>query len=130
MKQTEDRNPLILIAEDNLSNYMLLEVLLKRKYRLVRANNGREAVLYFKEYHPQMILMDIKMPVMDGYEATMIIRQLSSSIPIVAITAHAFLEDQERILASGFNAYLAKPVNLYELEQKIVELLDASCSGI
>ena len=113
----------ILIAEDDDSNYILLHVLLKQDYSLVRAHNGREAVLLFREGCPCLILMDIKMPEMDGYEATIAIRHLSSSIPIIAVTAYAFREDQERILSSGFSDYLSKPVNGQVLKNKILEHL-------
>ena len=63
------------------------------------------------------------MPEMDGYEATAAIRHLSSSIPIIAVTAYAFQEDRERILSSGFSGYFAKPVNGRELKRKIAEYL-------
>lgn len=126
MVKTEKTNagsPLILIAEDSDSNYMLFRVLLKNDYLLIHAKNGREAIQFFVHYQPQLILMDIKMPEIDGYEATAEIRKLSASVPIIAITAYAFPEDEERILSSGFNAYLSKPVNSKELKNKIRELL-------
>lgn len=118
-------NLLIMIAEDTPSNYMLFEVLLKRDYSLLHANNGREAVELFKQFHPKLILMDIRMPEMDGYEATAAIRKCSATVPIIAITAYAFPEDKERILSSGFNGYLSKPVNARELRKKIRETLEA-----
>lgn len=113
----------ILIAEDDPSNYLLFEIILKQDYRLYHANNGIEAIELFKQYRPQLILMDIKMPKMDGYEATTQIRKISTSIPIIAITAHAFPEDKERILNSGFNDYLSKPIKFKELQRKIQETL-------
>lgn len=113
----------ILIAEDNPSNYLLFETLLKQDYRLYHANNGIEAIELFRQYHPQLILMDIKMPKMNGYEATAQIRKLSATIPIIAITAYAFPEDKKRILDSGFNGYLCKPINFRELRSKIQETL-------
>lgn len=120
----EDADKLtILIAEDDDSNYTLFHVLLKQDYYVVRAHNGREAVQLFRECTPHLILMDIKMPLMDGYEATAAIRQFSSSIPIIAVTAYAFQEDQERILSSGFTDYLAKPVNSHVLKSKIGEYI-------
>lgn len=116
----------ILIAEDDDSNYTLFHVLLKQEYKLVRAHNGREAVQLFRECNPLLILMDIKMPEMDGFEATAAIRQLSSSVPIIAVTAYAFQEDQERILSSGFSDYLAKPIKSQVLKNKIEEHLPRS----
>lgn len=126
MAKPENKNAeklTILIAEDNDSNYILFHVLLKQDYCLVHARNGKEAVQLFRECRPHLILMDIKMPEMDGYEATAAIRHLSPSIPIIAVTAYAFEEDRERILASGFSDYLSKPVNGVELRNKIVEHL-------
>lgn len=111
--------PKILIAEDTISNYLLLKFLLKNDYILIHAPNGVEAVRLFKASHPQLILMDIKMPKMDGYQATAEIRKLSEEIPIIAVTAYAFKEDMEKILESGFNAYLVKPINNGELKKTI-----------
>lgn len=77
----------ILIAEDNESNYKLFASILKGEYQLIHAWDGQEAVEMFKQYNPQIILMDINMPVMDGYEATKEIRKYSAKVPIIAITA-------------------------------------------
>lgn len=116
----------ILIAEDDPSNYLLFEILLKQDYWLYHANNGIEAIELFKQHQPQLILMDIKMPEMDGFEATAQIRKLSKTIPIIAITAYAFPEDQERILNSGFDGYLSKPINSLELRRTIQDTLRIS----
>ena len=115
---------LLLIAEDNISNYKLFESILKKEYSLIHAWNGREAIELFKEHHPDLILMDIKMPEMDGYEATANIRTLSMDIPIIAVTAFAFAEDERRILKSGFNDYLAKPIHANLLKEKIKSVLN------
>ena len=109
-----DDRPLILVAEDNASNYLLIEILLKHTYRLIHAQN----------HHPQLILMDIKMPEMNGYEATSEIRKSSADIPIIAVTAYAFTEDEKRILENGFNGYLSKPIKAQTLLQKIKEFLN------
>lgn len=77
----------------------------------------------YRECRPNLILMDIKMPVMDGYEATKKIRAVSATVPIIAVTAFAFEEDEQRILASGFDAYATKPVNIKKLKEKIVGLI-------
>lgn len=114
--------PTLLIAEDDPANYKLFEVMLKKHYTLLHAWNGREAVEIFRANRPCMILMDIKMPEMDGYEATAAIRELSSDIPIVAVTAFAYPEDMRRILSCGFNGCLPKPVSAESLKKKISEL--------
>lgn len=113
----------ILIAEDNSSNYRLFESILQSEYRLLHAWNGAEAVELYRKHKPQLILMDIKMPVMDGYEATAEIRKYSSSVPIIAVTAYAFAQDEQRIINSGFDAYTAKPINGEALKSKISMLL-------
>ena len=108
----------ILVAEDNDSNYMLVKVLLKG-YNLTRACNGREAVELAGREKFDIILMDIRMPEMDGYEACRQIRGAgrrdSLTIPIVAMTANAFSEDIELAGKSGMNAHLAKPVDVKRL---------------
>lgn len=72
--------------------------------------------------------MDIKMPEMDGYEATAYIRKLSATIPIIAITAYAFPEDKERILQQGFNDYLSKPISSKVLRKKILDIIQLFAS--
>ena len=101
--------PTLLIAEDEESNYLLLKTILHKYCNLIRAKTGLEALALFKENEVDLILMDIKMPVMDGYEATAEIRKVSASVPIIAVTAYAFAQDEQRIINSGFDAYTAKP---------------------
>lgn len=109
----------LLIAEDVLENYLLLQAVLKQQYRLIYAENGRQAVQMFKDYNPDLILMDIKMPIMDGFTATAEIRELSPDIPVLALTAFAFDEEKEKAKKCKFNDYLVKPVDLPLLKYKI-----------
>lgn len=97
----------ILIAEDMDDNYLLYKIYLEKHYDLIRATNGEEAVSKYLECNPDIILMDIGMPVVDGYQATDAIRQLSSDIPIVAVTAFAYDEDRRKVMSRGFNGYLS-----------------------
>ena len=85
---TSERKPLILIAEDVESNYKLLEIILKKEYDLLWAKNGKEAVAYALSHNPDAVLMDIKMPVMDGIEALKEIRLHTDSLPVIMQTAH------------------------------------------
>lgn len=113
----------ILIAEDNESNYKLFASILKGEYQLIHAWDGQEAVEMFKQYNPQIILMDINMPVMDGYEATKEIRKYSAKIPIIAITAFAYASDEQRVMESGFDGYMPKPINARLLKAQLTEIM-------
>lgn len=123
IKITNQKEVKILIAEDNSSNYKLFDSILGKEYTLIHAWNGKEAVELFKEHAPSMVLMDIKMPVLDGYAATAEIRKLSHDVPIIAITAYALEGDEQRILRNGFDGYLSKPVMAKTLKKKIYDLL-------
>ena len=114
----------ILIAEDNPSNYMLFESILKKDYNLIHAWNGVEAVELFKEHEPHLVLMDINMPELNGFQAVQEIRKLSGSVPVIAVTAYAYASDEAKIMASGFDAYTAKPINANQLKNKIMSLLE------
>lgn len=110
----------VLVAEDVDSNFLLLKSLIGKRCNLLWAKDGDEAVNKFKEYHPDLILMDIKMPKMDGLEATCLIRTYSQEVPIIALTAFAFESDREKALEVGCNDFLTKPVSQNALE-KILE---------
>lgn len=120
---------ILLIAEDDSANYKLLEAVLKKQYTLLHAWNGREAVEMFKRNRPCMVLMDIKMPEMDGFEAAAAIREQSPCTPIVAVTAFAYPEDMRKILSRGFDGCLSKPVNAESLKKKIQELCPGKKNG-
>jgi len=108
----------ILIAEDNVENRLLLSSLLAQTgFDTCTADNGEEAVKLFKQWHPDFIWMDMRMPVMDGYEATKIIRQLpgGDTVKIVALTASVFDDQRETILAAGCDDVLHKPFQAQEI---------------
>ena len=111
----------ILIAEDNDMNFVLIrEILFNYNIKLLHAWNGKEAlVLFKKEKHIDLILMDLKMPVMDGYEALKQIRSINPKIPVIAQTAYASDTDKEEIMSAGFNDYITKPINEYKLVQML-----------
>ena len=117
----------ILVAEDNDSNYILMTYILKRYYQYQRAKNGLEAVKAVEAGGIDLVLMDVKMPVMDGLEATEKIRALdrqdAKTVPIIAMTANAFDEDVQRSLQVGMNAHLSKPVEPEHLYQTLEELI-------
>ncbi len=101
----------ILIAEDNDSNYTLMTYILKRHYEFVRACNGQEAVDMVDTEKLDLVLMDLKMPVMGGLEATRQIKAKIPSMPIIALTANAFDTDKEDAANAGCNDFLSKPVS-------------------
>ncbi|GAY27159.1 MULTISPECIES: response regulator [unclassified Prevotella] len=101
----------ILIAEDNESNYILMTYILKRNYQIVRAHNGREAVEISEKGGIDLILMDLKMPVMDGLEATRIIKDATPELPIIMLTANAFENDRLAAMNAGCDDFLSKPIN-------------------
>lgn len=108
----------VLVAEDIDSNFLLVEALLGKRYQLIRARNGREAVEKFVSERPDVILMDMKMPVLDGYEATRQIRE-TSDVPIIAMSAFAFEHDREKAIEAGCSEYVTKPLSLIELNRKL-----------
>ncbi len=122
---------LILIAEDNESNVMTFTSYLEANgYRVLWAKNGQEAIALAKSHRPNLILMDIQMPIMDGLAATEQIRLDASlsNIPIIALTALAKESDREKCLAAGVNDYLSKPVKLKELITKMQILLERTAN--
>lgn len=116
--QTE-RKPLILIAEDVESNFKLLEIILKKEYELIWAKNGREAVDLALARNPDAVLMDIKMPVMDGIEALKEIRRHTATLPVIMQTAYAFDTDRRIAEEAGCNGFITKPVMPRELKMHL-----------
>lgn len=82
-----------------------------------------EAVEMFREHNPQIVLMDINMPVMDGYEATREIRKFSAKIPIIAVTAFAYASDEQKVMESGFDGYMPKPINAKLLKAQLMDIM-------
>ncbi|MBC8051608.1 MAG: response regulator [Sphingobacteriaceae bacterium] len=119
-----EKNPLnILIAEDNLINQkLIIKILSKLGYQSKLANNGQEVLDILKAESFDIVLMDVQMPVMDGLEATKIIREEFEKQPIiVAMTANALVEDREICLLAGMNEYVSKPIRLEELTRVLAE---------
>jgi CheY-like chemotaxis protein len=123
-RPTSSGRATILVAEDNDNNYLLFKSILQNDYQLLHAHDGIEAVDLFNANQPDLILMDINMPRMDGNEATREIRKVSESVPIVAVTAYAFASDKERIMENGFNEYVSKPINVKRLREVVKAMLE------
>lgn len=113
----------ILVAEDNESNFILMTYILKRQYEIMRAKNGQEAVDMVEKGGIDLILMDIKMPVMDGLEATKAIKEKHPELPIIALTANAFDTDRQLAIEAGCDEFLSKPVSSEKCLNAITRLL-------
>jgi two-component system, cell cycle response regulator DivK len=125
----------VLIAEDNPVNRELLrEMLEARGYTVSEACDGQEALQQIEAAMPDILLMDIGMPVLDGYATIQRIRQdpAKAKLPVLAVTAYAMRDDKEKALASGFDGYLSKPINAQALAQEVERLLGkaARASGV
>ncbi|MCB9110105.1 MAG: response regulator, partial [Anaerolineales bacterium] len=118
----------IMIADDNETNVLMIEDYLRaQKYRVYSCFNGAEFLANVNEVRPDLVIMDIQMPNMDGLETTQILRRLPdpkiASVPVIAITALAMPGDRERCLDAGANEYLSKPIRLKELISLIQQML-------
>ena len=123
---TECTNQKVLLVEDTEDNRFMMRRLLEMTgYNVVEARNGEEAVEVTKQELPALILMDLSLPVIDGLEATRLIRQLPelAKIPIVAVSAHEKADFQTEAIEAGCNAYVTKPIDYTELERLISDLL-------
>lgn len=114
--------PVILVAEDSESNYMLLQVLLQKDYDLVWVKTGRDAVNEVLREAPDLVLMDIKMPEMNGIEALIEIRKFNRELPVVMQTAYAFDTDKEMAQKAGCNGFLTKPISREDLKKCLDKL--------
>lgn len=120
------KTPTVLLVEDTEDNRFMMRRLLEMTgYRVIEAMNGEEAVKLAREESPQLILMDLSLPVIDGLAATRLIRKLPDfkSTPIIAVSAHDTSDFQSEAIAAGCNSYVTKPIDFNELEQLIGELL-------
>lgn len=113
-QQENEYRPLILVAEDDDSNFKLIKAIIGKKCDIMWAKNGEEIIHLFREHKEEavMILMDIKMPIMNGLDATVIIRQEDTEIPIVMQTAYAFSSDRDNAMRCGASEVLVKPITL------------------
>ena len=114
----------ILVAEDEDSNYELVKIVLKKRYRLLRAHNGIEAVNLNEDEHPDLILMDIRMPEMNGFDATRIIKEVNHDTPVIALSAYAFDENIREAKMAGCDEFMAKPFRVENLIEMVKKYLD------
>jgi CheY-like chemotaxis protein len=122
-RKDESELKTVLVAEDEESNYELVRIVLQKRYRLLRAHNGIEAVTLNEEEKPDLILMDIRMPEMDGLDATRIIKEINPDTPVIALSAYAFNENIQEAKAAGCDLFLAKPFKVEELLETIKKFI-------
>jgi CheY-like chemotaxis protein len=111
----------ILLADDNLpSRELMREILEASGHRVVEATNGRDALDMARQDQPELVFLDLQMPVLDGFQ---VIRELRADVrhrlPVVAVTASAMIGDRERAIAAGFDSYIAKPIDLVEVRKQV-----------
>ena len=116
---------LLLVEDDANLSYMIQAALedMIGDYEVTIANNGQEGLEAYRQDKPDVIVADIEMPVMDGYEATKEIRKYSAKVPIIAITAFAYASDEQRVMESGFDGYMPKPINARLLKAQLTEIM-------
>lgn len=117
------KNITILIAEDEESNFLLLQTILKRQCKVLHAMTGKELLEIYKQEHADLILMDIKMPEMNGIDALKEIRKFDKDIPIIMQSAYAFENDMEAARQAGSNEFMTKPINIKEFKSMITRFL-------
>ena len=113
----------ILIAEDEESNFLLLKTILKKHCNILHAKTGVELLEIYKEQHADLILLDIKMPEMNGIDALKEIRKFDHDIPIIMQSAYAFENDMEAARQAGSNGFVTKPINIKELKSVLSSFL-------
>jgi two-component system, cell cycle response regulator DivK len=122
----------VLVAEDNAVNRELLRELLElRGYNVMEASDGEEALQMIEQTHPDILLLDIGMPVLDGYAVVRQIRKNPNfaTLPVLGVTAYAMRGDRENVLNSGFDGYLSKPINARDLGNELERLLKKGQDG-
>ncbi|TAN62001.1 response regulator [bacterium] len=110
-----------------MNKILVREILTLNGYDIIEAKDGLEAIKLIAEYKPDLILMDIQLPEMDGFTATRIIKanSLTKDIPVIALTASAMKGDEEMILSSGFDGYMAKPIDV----KRLIDLINDTIRG-
>lgn len=120
---TKDKMKRILIAEDNDSNFLLMTYVLRDHYEVLRAVNGRDAVMMTENQPVDLVLMDMKMPYINGLEATRQIKEKHPELPVFMVTANVFDVDQESAIKAGCDVFIPKPIRREAFIEKIKEFI-------
>ena len=114
---------ILLVEDDAALADAITQVLTAWGHEVQKVRDFRHVTEEFAEWKPQIVLMDINMPVLDGYEATKEIRKYSAKVPIIAITAFAYASDEQRVMESGFDGYMPKPINARQLKAQLTDIM-------
>lgn len=123
----------ILLVEDNQdSRELVVKILKKKGYQIIEAIDGEEALSKTQAEKPNLILMDISIPKIDGFEVTKRLKGMDEfkNIPIVALTAHAMKGDREKFISAGFEGYISKPIDIHELPEQVRDFLRGKWESI
>lgn len=124
-----DARKIVLLVEDNEDNRTIYRTLLEHcGFRVIEARNGREGVDFAFAEPPDVVLMDLSMPVMDGFGALRLLREdkRTRALPIIALTAHALAGERDRGMAAGFDSYLAKPIEPRDVLKEVIRFIGAA----
>jgi|ERR1700752_575912 len=129
MKKKAEPSTVLLVEDTEDNRFMMRRLLEMSGYRVVEAMNGEEAVKLAQAESPQLILMDLSLPVIDGLAATRLIRKLPDCVltPIVAVSAHDTSDFQAEAMDAGCNSYVTKPIDFAQLEELIKQLMKNDC---
>ena len=124
-QDTQERKKILVVDDNQDSRELVIKILGRKNYSLLEAQDGEDALNKIISEKPDLVLMDISMPKMDGFEVTRILKTMDDfrNIPIVALTAHAMKGDCEKALAAGCAGYITKPINIREFNEQIKQFL-------
>ncbi len=123
VKKRERKRPLILIAENSIKNYNYASHILKEDYDTIYASNGQEAVTLFLQENPDLVVMSIQLPIVDGIESARRIRQMSSVVPIIGLTSSDFFREQQMAMENGYTDVLSRPYSATKLKEIVVTFI-------
>lgn len=125
MSADDSKHTILIVEDDDLNRTLFRDILQHHEYSVLEATSGGEAIAVAKQKRPDLILMDIQLPIMDGYETVARLKADPDTrdIPVMAVTAFTMQDDVDKIIAGGFDDYLSKPIDIPELLDKVKDLV-------
>lgn len=123
---------ILIVEDDQDSRELVIKILKNKGYQMIEAIDGEEAIQKAISEKPNLILMDISIPKLDGYEVTKRLKSIEEfkDVPIVALTAHAMKGDREKFISAGFEGYISKPINIHELPKQVRDYMRGKWESI